>query len=180
MKSLTARQITVKLFWDLRGASQILIPRYTPRDWWECDLWRLTKSGYTDEYEIKLSVSDFKADLSKSKRTFGGYNAETKKWIENYRVKHDELQQGKGPNRFWYVVRSDMPEVAIPTYAGLMIVDGRAIYTKIAAPKLHSKKWDGDRLSVMTTFYHRYWTHETASKEPEIDSYALDDTGREI
>jgi len=31
----------------------------------ECDILEITKSGYSYEYEVKISVSDFKADSKK-------------------------------------------------------------------------------------------------------------------
>jgi outer membrane autotransporter protein len=41
------------------------MPNYTPKNWFECDVMAVTKAGYLEEYEIKLSASDFKADSKK-------------------------------------------------------------------------------------------------------------------
>ena len=46
---------------------KLRLPRYTPKGWWECDVFELTTSGYFREYEIKTSLSDFRNDAKKFK-----------------------------------------------------------------------------------------------------------------
>ncbi len=93
---------------------------------WESDFWILSKTGYATEFEIKITVSDFKADFKKKNR-------------------HSILPTGiyrqrkySRPHRFYYVVPKGMIGVdQIPEYAGLMYFDGFG-FTKIkSAPILH-------------------------------------------
>ncbi|KKK93421.1 hypothetical protein LCGC14_2693070, partial [marine sediment metagenome] len=101
----TERKIQGKLISQYWSSSILLMPNYTPWQWFECDLFRVTKSLYFYEYEIKLTVSDFKADARKI--------CSTSFWDENghwqrgpNRHKHDLLRERseKGPKRFYYVV----------------------------------------------------------------------------
>lgn len=167
MKPRTAKDITISLYWSLRGASQILIPRYTPRKWWECDLWRLTKADFVDEYEIKLSVADFRADLLKCQE---GYEIDpiTRQYQKRPPItKHSLLAtEERGPNRFWFVVPEEIRDkVEVPAYAGLLVFGSCSPCVVKQAPKRHDRKWDGNKLAVFSTFYHRYWNHEAGSKD---------------
>lgn len=162
---MTAKEITVRLYHTLYGASQLLIPRYTPSKWWECDLWRLTKADFVDEYEIKLSVSDFRADLLKKQQ--GWEIGENGRYQQKPPVTKHELLAGseRGPNRFWFVVPEEIEEkISVPEYAGLLVFGRYNPVVRKKAPRRHSRKWDGNKLAVFSTFYHRYWHHEAASK----------------
>ena len=61
---MTARDIQRRLLFDLYRTSTV-IPNYTPRRWWECDVWEITKAGYFREYEIKVSRADLLGDLKR-------------------------------------------------------------------------------------------------------------------
>jgi hypothetical protein len=167
MNPPTAKDVTVQLYWAMRSASQILVPRYTPRDWWECDLWRLTSADFVDEYEIKMSVADYRADFKKQYEQSRNWNRELKQWDQiEVRNKHAFLAgDERGPNRFWFVVPSEIEDkIEVPPYAGLMVFRHSRPFVKIQAPKRHGRKWDGDKLALFSTFYHRYWNHEAKSK----------------
>lgn len=70
----------------------------------ESDFIRVTKSGYSSEFEIKLSVSDFNADAKKGS-------------VGN--TKHDQLQAGKLANSFYFVMPQEIADkVVIPGWAG--------------------------------------------------------------
>lgn len=74
-------------------------------DRWECDLLEITKSGYTYEYEVKISRSDFKADARK--QTFR-------------QSKADAIRSGR-TNYFYYITPKDLiVSDEVPEYAGLM------------------------------------------------------------
>lgn len=164
----TAKEITVSLYWHFRSSSDLLLPRYTPPKWWECDMWRLTKNGYVDEFEIKLSVSDFKADFAKVNNWSGHLNLVSGKWEYDKLSKHDLLKSSAdGPNRFWFVLPDEIAEkVEIPPYAGLIIATRSGVHVRLQAPKRHRAKWTGNRSRILETFYHRFWFHEAASKAP--------------
>lgn len=162
---MTAREITIALYWKLHASSDVMLPRYTPFNWWECDMWRLTKNGYVDEYEIKTSVSDFKADAKKTADRRERFDRETKQWITvSARNKHNLLATTiEGPNRFWFVIDERIHNlVEIPDYAGLIVArkHGHYLHVEKAAPVRHRIKWSGDRMDVLKTFYYRFWTHE--------------------
>lgn len=166
---LTAKRIQTILHRHFYAASEIIIPRFTPKGWWECDLWRLTKAGIVDEYEIKLSVADFRADATKEMRSRMKFNHETLKWDEwPSKNKHAILAgSDEGPNRFWFVMPEEVADkVAIPAFAGLISLRGwGGVDVRARAPKRHGRKWDGDKLKLLMTFYHRYWHHEGAKKD---------------
>ena len=64
----------------------------------ECDILEITKSMYAYEYEVKISVSDFKADKKKKGK------------FDNPRT-----------NYFYYIVPKDLISVdMLPDYAGLI------------------------------------------------------------
>lgn len=107
----------------------------------EADVFAILQSGYTAEYEVKISRSDFKADDKKVVRY-----ARLDGWKAINRKKHDMLRDGyeKGPNRFYYVTPPDMvSEDEIPSHAGLIYVTKKSIYDGIEivkrAPLLHKK-----------------------------------------
>jgi len=61
---ITARDIQRALILP-RYRQSTVMPNYTPRGWWECDVFELTKAEMFVEYEIKLSRADFRADRNK-------------------------------------------------------------------------------------------------------------------
>jgi hypothetical protein len=95
-----------------RYRRNFVIPRYSPRNWWECDVFELTAAGYFREYEIKLTRGDFLADAKKDARD----------WNRNItRVKYHQLQAGDpaGPVQFWYVTPQGMLRPGdLPPWAG--------------------------------------------------------------
>ena len=107
-----------KILFDLmnfvQGGQDILIPNYY-YDYEEMDLFRLTKSGYVYEYEIKISRSDFKADFKK-------YNG-----FYNRIYKHDRLLQGNyKANYFHFVCPEGMLSVDdVPKSYGLIYYIGQ-------------------------------------------------------
>lgn len=175
-EKVTAKLITVALWWKLRSASEVVIPRYTPAKWWECDVWRLTKSRFTEEYEIKLSVADFKADARKAKDLWN-WNEVEKKYDRSASHKHQQLSNGEGPNRFWYVAPEGIGIDEVPEWAGLIhFTKGGHLMTEKDAPKMHTRKWEGNLESIFRTFYWRFWTHEVGKPSDAIEPFTNDQT----
>lgn len=82
---------------------------------WECDMFKLTKSGLVVEYEIKTTVSDYKKDFEKA---IGKYD-------EHYNVvkhlKHDAVKAGQRCNRFIFVCPEEIvSKIVVPEYCGLL------------------------------------------------------------
>ncbi|PCJ18296.1 MAG: hypothetical protein COA96_16895 [SAR86 cluster bacterium] len=153
---LTERLIQVALYNDMRSASRIIMPNYTPRGWHECDVWSVTKAGYVVEHEIKLSRSDFKAD---TKKAGGG--------------KHHALSIGStgAPSRFSFVVADSVEEYArknLPTWAGLKVAHFRddhwgvraTLKIVVVAPRIHRKikVRDAEISRAQVCSYYRLWS----------------------
>lgn len=114
--------------------------------WHEADLVYLTKSGYSTEFEIKISRSDFFNDKNK---TCGNL------------TKAEFLQEGKSTNYFYYVVPKGLVRLEeVPEYAGLIEIDfsrswGYVNYTK-DAPKLRKEKTEWIKQKIYEKAYSRY------------------------
>lgn len=139
-----------------RSGARIMLPNYTPIGWYECDLYIVTNRYYAIEYEIKLSLADFKADSRK-------------------RDKHVRLAQRTGsttPTRFFYAVPAMLVSPRdVPDYAGLVYFrwsakePGRRLVAPLCtvirqAPRLNDHKRTDKTINVMRrTSYWRFW-HE--------------------
>lgn len=163
---LTALDIQIALWNELRSSRDLIMPNYTPRNWFECDVMAVTKAGYLEEYEIKLSASDFKADTKKESR--GKWTYITNKFEEiGKKNKHKELQNKSpdGPSRFWFVVSHNIVDkIEIPEWAGLKVAynfnkNGNLYLKELKkAPKLHTNKIDDKIVEhAKSVCYWRYW-----------------------
>jgi len=157
---MTEREAQWWLFQKFQKASAIIVPNYTPYHWRECDVWRVTDTGYTHEYEIKVSLSDFHADSKKM-------------W------KHMALQKGHkyAPSMFWYAAPQGLiPHGALPEYAGLIELGcsaGMEVQIIKTAPRLHTIKVDAKQIEHATrACYYRLWTeryrHDETSKRLDL------------
>jgi hypothetical protein len=154
---MTEKTIQNALFgYLLQRGNQLSVPNYTPVKWHECDMLAITKAGYSVEFEIKISRSDFKADASKE-------------------GKHRSLALGdpNGPSRFFYVVPQGMIAVEeVPYWAGLIYADeressawwGAKAQRRIVlkevkkAPKLHTVPIREKVVDhIRGVFYWRFW-----------------------
>lgn len=111
----------------------------------ESDFLSFTKTGYTNEVEVKISRSDFKADFKKAK--------------------HEQMKQRNDvtANRFYFAVPDGLikPE-EVPEYAGLIYIGGNYILPTIIknAPLLHKNKH-----SLMGAWNKAYYTYEASLKK---------------
>ena len=156
----TERTIQSRLMRD-RHWRGLTLPNYTPPNWFECDVFELTDAGFFREYEIKLTVSDFKADARKSQR---------RKGVDVF--KRDLLGepiQTKGPVQFWYVTPVGLltPQM-LPPWAGLIEISLRPPdlrypqcfeskeHEVVKAPRLHNEKANERiRLAALVCCYWR-------------------------
>ena len=105
----------------------------------ECDLLSLSRSGYATEVEIKVSVSDLRADQHK-------------------RHKHDDDRI-----RYLYFalpLRMENCAVVVPERAGVILVSrfGRCVVRRRAKPNPDAHKWtDEDRLQLARLGTLRIW-----------------------
>ena len=110
----------------------------------ESDFLTVTKNGYVDEYEIKISRSDYRADQKKERwelyKTRPHLRRGTTFSYSQY--PHTTVFYRRYPNRFWYVTPEGLitPD-ELPEYAGLITRNERDILTiERQAPKLHANK----------------------------------------
>jgi hypothetical protein len=129
-----------------------ILPNYTPADWWECDVFEITKAGFFREYEVKVSRADFIKDREKTKTDWSTWRGGP--YIPGRPIpkknKHDLLGNccTLGPRQFWFVTLGDIVQLhEVPSWAGLIVVaedpkwKGR-LYEREAkpAPRLHATK----------------------------------------
>lgn len=122
----------------------MIVPNVKSGDF-EADLFSLTQSGYLNEYEIKISTSDYIADFKK-------------------KTKHKRLSSGFSswnilPNYFWYVVPDDLlDEAFIPSYAGYITVAHNYATIVKRAPLIHKGKITADdKIKILNNFNNRNW-----------------------
>ena len=130
--------------WANRKGHQSIIPNIYVYSW-ESDMISITKAGYLHEYEIKITKSDFKADMKKQK-------------------KHQILEKGltaNRPNYFWYVCPDCIIKYEdIPAYAGVIYIGENYIRwnKRRKAPLLHKEKVREYILQKMiNSFTAKYW-----------------------
>lgn len=134
---------------------------------WESDFFVQKDNGYSYEFEVKISRSDFFSDKKKvekhlalekgiymEKKTEYKFNSETNK---NERVEYfEERKRDFRPNKFFYVLPKGLVSVnEIPIYAGLMYVENQNIETVKEAPFLHKNKLTFE--SVLCNKFYHYW-----------------------
>ncbi len=134
---LNERQIQVALMREYLSRHHILtIPNSNSLFYHEADLLSVTKARYVHEFEIKISLKDYRHEFKykpgKHARLSTAY---TKKWSRSI------------PNYFWFVTTFELDEV--PSYAGHIVVNSRVVHGRTLtslhyrrqAPRLHSSKW---------------------------------------
>lgn len=139
------------LLYLLESDYEIILPRHY-LGMYECDVFGVTASNYTIEYEVKTSVTDFKKDFEKS---------------NGYSKKHNSIQQGKRTNKFIFVVPEGMITVEdIPEGYGLIYVvkgryaNGRFNFKTIKYAKfLHKSKFEynsREAKHIIKKLYYKY------------------------
>ncbi|MCZ4311409.1 hypothetical protein AB6D66_00750 [Vibrio pomeroyi] len=124
---------------------ETMIPNVHITQFNEADVIGIRKSGFVDEFEIKLSRQDFMADR---KKTLDFENSGSQ-------FKLKELESGNLIiNHFWYVIPKGLVQISeLPEFAGLIEISDKPLI--IRHPKrLHSRK---------ATFEERYHLAKKAS-----------------
>jgi len=142
----------------------------------EADLFAIRKSGFCDEFEVKVTRSDFLADAKKRVSCRVLSQQESIEWYHNpegvrpdTKAKHDALQDGDlDANYFWYVVKEGIckPE-EVPGFAGLIVVkDGCSLSVVQMPTRLHSRKLDMEkRFNYARKAGYRFWRLFLAEEE---------------
>ncbi len=166
----------------------VLMPNYTPCGWWECDLFGVTKAGYFHEFEIKLTVADFRKDARKKAQ-------DSWKWVDGVKqtipgiTKHSQIGQAIGPARFWYVTPVDLIGLEdVPEWAGWQTFKPSSLHsdryahvrTMKPAPQIHKTKIaDSIIRHSMSVCYYRYW-HERNAHDDTRHDYRLRETYKQM
>jgi hypothetical protein len=126
---------------------EFVVPNNTMIFPWEADLISATKAALLHEFEIKITLSDYKADAKKVS-------------------KHRNLAErwGNIPNYFWYVTFEF--DIDPPEYAGWIRIKRKndnnwpwVVEVKKDAPRLTERKitnWDRRRASISLAFHLTY------------------------
>lgn len=144
-----------------RAGHQIAIPNITPTGntrlvGWECDLFTIGASGYSNEYEIKLNRADYDRDEKKEKIVLISSAYENNKTIKNHQSAFTM------PNNFYYVTYQF--EIQPPVWAGWIYVQEversnhftLSLEVKKLAPKLHGRKMgEGDMKYIARLLSYR-------------------------
>lgn len=172
---MTERAIQTALWIAKHKTHSLMCPCYTALDWWEADMFAVTKAGFAVEFEIKISVRDFKEDAGKKREV---YDKELKdagaKWPYREVLKHELLAKRyeHGPSRFYYVcpdgvLTTDM----MPEWAGLLHYHPRRWRFSVEkeAPQLHRIPVRPCVISHLTgVFQWRYWNLRTSLKSGKV------------
>lgn len=162
--SITERLIQEWFYRWFGNRYECLCPNYTPVGWFECDIFALTKSGYFHEFEIKLTVADFKADAEKRDRGYRFVGNRYTNECGDTKYKRLSSADESGPVNFWYIVPEglitpdDLPEFAGLKYAIALKDKTLLVEDIVKAPRLHRQKAKQEVADhVKTVFYYRFW-----------------------
>lgn len=133
-------------------------------DWEFCemDILGLRRSGFIDEIEIKLSLTDFRADFKKTVHIKA--TNEFGMAIHIRQPKHETLSAGLNHcNYFSFLLPESLAaKCEIPDHAGLYVYYIRHGDIRVAevraAPRLHSRKVPGHlKLEIGRKMAVKYW-----------------------
>lgn len=132
MEAISSKSISCALLRHLRfrAAGCIILPNvYVGSSPWEADAIKVTKSCYWVEYEVKVSVADYRADFSKRRS----------RWVHDGMTKHEAYsstdtislsarhsnQHGviPKPKQFYFVVPEGLLDgIDVPAHCGIIQV----------------------------------------------------------
>jgi hypothetical protein len=142
----------------------------------EADMLGLRKSGFCDEFEIKLSKADFLKDRKKKVQykappawqegehdTFSGTQSERGSLAPWEKLKLTALADGDMiPNYFWYVIKAGIVSKSeVPRFAGLITVSDQGEIIVVRHPeKLHGRKLSFEqRYKFAALLNERFWAY---------------------
>ncbi len=150
---MTERDIITSLM-HYRDADAIHCPNvHLP---WECDFLTITKAGFIQEFEIKLSRSDFKNDFKKPKHQLYEEGSHEQVLTPHY----GNPINRPIPNNFWYVTAEGIVSAEdIPEYSGWIEVTRHgSLATRKPAPRIHKvKASESTKIKILKSMMFRYW-----------------------
>ncbi len=131
----------------------------------------MISAGEVTEFEIKTSLSDFRADFKKPKHA-----AFAKLFERGLYLPHAKEAL---PNRFYFVLPAALGINQVPSYAGLLLVHqgegGEATGLELLskAPRLHSRLCSPEQWRAFGRSLHaRYWQGRTAQLQGQTQAHA--------
>ena len=152
------------IYWYFKESSLVIVPKVSGNNWWldteadpmiwknivnhECDMLIVTKNRYLTEVEIKISLSDLKADFKK-----------------------EHQHKDENIKNFYYAFPEEMKEKAIeliPEGAGILIAVEKECgipYRKIECyrkPKINKEAKPINDIVLLKIYrlgYLRYWNY---------------------
>lgn len=161
---MNEKQIQNYLYWNLNRKHNLLCPNIFLYNW-ESDFVSITKAGYANEYEIKVSKSDFKVDRINKVEKFqileNGFLETKTDWEKK---KFGDKRVYQRPSMFWYVCPENLIDISeIPEYTGLIHVKESGSYYRrlitVKKPKKLGKEKISEELQkkILISIYYRYW-----------------------
>ncbi len=148
-KEPTANDLTRRFYYNNLNGSEFIVANCYIHNSFEADIMRVMRSGYAEEIEVKLSVSDFKKDFEKTD------------W--HGKPKHESIQAGEYyANRFYFYVPFTIAEKVrelVPDYAGFIIfTENDHAFVEKKAPLLHKNKiTDSKKLEICRKYVFKFW-----------------------
>lgn len=161
---MTARDIQRRLCHD-RFREAFVVPNYTPARWWECDVFEVSKAGYFREYEVKVTMKDFRADAEKAEERMRFVDEPAGRRWEKRVIgnKHELLGDPwrafisgwNVPVSFVFVVPEDIAagvRAELPSFAGLVVASPGGVSKPpynvrlrevVKPPRLHNNELPG-------------------------------------
>lgn len=186
-KPLPVLHLTENLVQDIIGQYEqhikrydVMVPRCMTQLDSEADILAIRKSGFCDEFEIKLSRADFlkdrkkivnyrpsKINVGEDKAWFMSNSAERAKLAPWQKLKLDALIDGDMiPNYFWYVIKEHIVDYSdIPEFAGLIEINQHGLVKVTRSPtKLHNRKLSFEsRFRYSSLLNERFWKYRVKS-----------------
>lgn len=130
---------------------------------WESDMVSVTRAGLITEYEVKITVADFRKDAGKARASI---------LINPTYERYGKTLTHRRPNYFYYVVPDGLIKIEdVPEYAGLIYVRTRGMTREIKAPtRIHREKLDDwQRRQLERALTIRYWKQRLKTNGAETD-----------
>lgn len=190
-QALTAKDIIGALEQRYHDAKYRLANAYIFKENWESDLFVQNRQGYSYEFEVKITRSDFFADRKKVDKhlilSTGSYVKQSSMWNDQSTGQHDRwitseqtTEHPLRPNRFYYVTPPDLVKKnEVPAYAGLIYCDGSSVYQIKNAPFIHKKLLNYEP-ALCNKFYHLFLKHRWTNWEFERDWKQVADKLRQL
>ena len=121
----TEQMIQTAIYYERVQSQDTLMPNIYYANW-EADMIAITKAGLVTEFEVKVTVADFRADKLKIEKHICLQNTfATKRPADMPRLMTGWAREALVPNRFVYAMPEEVAAKVIdeiPPYAGLLIV----------------------------------------------------------